>query len=586
MDLACWQSQSSITLSGDYLSQPSENSSLFPLPFDWFSDQYQQQATGTTHYWLKIINAPTDDLALQTGFWLGHIQIFQYSVAADGPPTNEQLIYDNQFAEGQFSNNSSVVLLNSTFNPTLNSTLHSIRDATFDTAGSDFYLEFRLSNFTEYTARASESPQLGHFIALQNQQHFEYARAALLAGCFMGISLFLLVFWWVLRQRIEFLALSASSAVLGIRFLDSEMLLSALLPNINPVFGAYIGWGTFYALGITWSLYFITRFKIKAINFASYGFLISAAIGVLLLSNYELGVQYGIQFYRPIAAILLVLLFSLYFYYARKERHGLLAGIAGLIVCVASIIDICLYVSSNRLAIDASNFAFIILLVSQSANIAGAYRYNLKEKSRLSKEIGDLHKNIEHKVQVRTKELTTENQKLATLSLTDELTQLPNRRCFDIKLADEISHHDNELGLLMIDIDLFKSINDRYGHSIGDQVLQRVAAELNEICRTSDLAARIGGEEFAVVLPNSQSGCLQVAERLRSNIAALNLVIQNQEIKLTASIGAAIYQPGEEVCTFIERCDKELYQAKHLGRNQVSPKETALLINHTASIAN
>ncbi len=129
------------------------------------------------------------------------------------------------------------------------------------------------------------------------------------------------------------------------------------------------------------------------------------------------------------------------------------------------------------------------------------------------------------------------------------------------------------LTLLMLDIDYFKQINDEYGHPAGDEVLRKVADCLRARLRAQDIAGRVGGEEFLVVLPQtSLHGALELAESLRSSVQALCvLAADGREISLTISIGVSTLEvvPGLEGTTLIAAADAALYRAKNKGRNRV-----------------
>jgi diguanylate cyclase len=127
---------------------------------------------------------------------------------------------------------------------------------------------------------------------------------------------------------------------------------------------------------------------------------------------------------------------------------------------------------------------------------------------------------------------------------------------------------------LIIDIDHFKKFNDKYGHIVGDEVLKFVAKNIRKVVRGNDLVARIGGEEFAVILPETPlMGAVTVGENVRTSIARLKLERKGKTEKLetiTVSIGAAQYQPGESLENFVNRADQALYSAKNAGRNRVT----------------
>ena len=169
------------------------------------------------------------------------------------------------------------------------------------------------------------------------------------------------------------------------------------------------------------------------------------------------------------------------------------------------------------------------------------------------------------------------NAELSTLASTDALTHLPNRRQFDATLHKEWYRALRDaapLGLLMIDVDRFKPINDRYGHPVGDAFLARVGRVIRDnVRRAGDMAARYGGEEFAVVLPGTApAGALEIAEVIRQAVAASdtrNLV--EGGYPLTVSIGVAAMVPlaGAGAAVLVNSADAALYQAKRNGRNRV-----------------
>jgi diguanylate cyclase len=155
---------------------------------------------------------------------------------------------------------------------------------------------------------------------------------------------------------------------------------------------------------------------------------------------------------------------------------------------------------------------------------------------------------------------------------TDPLTQVCNRQAFDREIATLLKQ-DQGLCLVFCDIDHFKQFNDEYGHLMGDRVLQRVAALIRDGLPADGLAARFGGEEFALLLPTSTlAAAEQVAELVRRRIEQLRVKIRNSERVLdniSASFGVAIAQPGDTPETLIDRADQALYAAKRSGRNRV-----------------
>lgn len=181
-----------------------------------------------------------------------------------------------------------------------------------------------------------------------------------------------------------------------------------------------------------------------------------------------------------------------------------------------------------------------------------------------------------------TKEISSISDHLVAAkrqALTDGLTNIANRRCFDEELARLTAEAEEEktpLCLLIGDIDHFKAFNDTHGHRVGDKVLQQVARTLTQCVKGRDLPARYGGEEFAVILPvTDEKGAEKVAEQIRTTISQKKMRMKSsgQELgTVTMSIGVSSYVPGENLTALIERADQGLYEAKRQGRNKVIVK--------------
>ncbi len=184
---------------------------------------------------------------------------------------------------------------------------------------------------------------------------------------------------------------------------------------------------------------------------------------------------------------------------------------------------------------------------------------------------------LEQLVAERTAALEQANRQLATLSSTDGLTGIANRRHFDEALAAECARARRSaqpMALMMLDVDLFKDYNDHYGHQAGDEVLRRVAAVLaGNARRPGDLAARYGGEEFAIIAANTdRAGALAMAEAIRSAIELLEIPhARSPRGRLTASLGVALLAADDDItpAQLVARADEALYRAKAGGRNRV-----------------
>lgn len=158
----------------------------------------------------------------------------------------------------------------------------------------------------------------------------------------------------------------------------------------------------------------------------------------------------------------------------------------------------------------------------------------------------------------------------------DTLTNLRNRSWFDDALVRQLKLAESRqqpICLLMLDVDNFKSVNDRYGHVVGDHVLATVGAILNSSIRPSDLSARYGGEEFTIILPDTPlSTAKQIAERLRQQMESRNINIDNSpdEVSITISLGIAMAKSGEHARMLVDRADRAMYKAKEMGKNAIA----------------
>jgi diguanylate cyclase (GGDEF)-like protein len=175
---------------------------------------------------------------------------------------------------------------------------------------------------------------------------------------------------------------------------------------------------------------------------------------------------------------------------------------------------------------------------------------------------------LAHDVQV-------ERDRAERLARTDFLTGLNNRRAF-YEMSEaclrQAKRYEREASIIMLDIDHFKAINDQFGHATGDAVIRSVAQAIRDNVRAADVAGRLGGEEFAILLPETVAkDALSSAERLRAAVGSLRVQHSGYSVGFTASFGVAGMRPGDQLDELIARADSALYRAKNGGRNRVAP---------------
>ena len=232
-------------------------------------------------------------------------------------------------------------------------------------------------------------------------------------------------------------------------------------------------------------------------------------------------------------------------------------------------------------------FATPIIHLAKIANeIAESGNYHLRAQSNFKGEIGQLisvfngmlnkidgrEQELEALVLHRTQELELLNQQLANQAYHDSLTKLPNRSLFEDRLKQSIAHAAREgtqVALMFIDLDNFKEVNDTWGHAAGDALLCQVARRLESQCRKMDSVARIGGDEFTLLLILEEDDDISEISRRIIDIFQVPFDILDKPLLITMSIGVAIYPiHGYDYDVLKTKSDEAMYQAKRLGRNQ------------------
>ncbi len=184
------------------------------------------------------------------------------------------------------------------------------------------------------------------------------------------------------------------------------------------------------------------------------------------------------------------------------------------------------------------------------------------------KDMGDRLKDMQTELEEAKEQLNSSQ----LVAMTDSLTQLPNRGAYDLYIAkeyDRYRRYGGDLSLLICDVDKFKSINDNYGHQAGDKVLQLISRQVKKGTRETDFLSRYGGEEFVVILPQSDAeAALKVGEKIRTQVANSPFHFKGARVQITISCGIASFAAGYRIEQVFDAADKALYKAKQNGRNQ------------------
>jgi diguanylate cyclase (GGDEF)-like protein len=291
------------------------------------------------------------------------------------------------------------------------------------------------------------------------------------------------------------------------------------------------------------------------------------ALAFLLLIP-GLGIHYAIRPFWQYGAPLITLPFLLVVVHEARigNPSARVLGVAATAFILTLMFDL-LLIQGLRSGPSLIPFGFLSILVGMGVLLVDRFSNLL---NRLETEVADRTLELS---QVNQR-LQQANQTLETRALHDPLTHLLNRRGFEQVVNEEharIERNGRRYALLLIDIDYFKRVNDAHGHAVGDAVLTAMANVLCTELRDVDRRARWGGEEFVVLLPETDSnGVLAVAEKLRAAVEAMQVAQGAESVQVTVSLGAAVLEAGQSFEDCLARADNALYASKHGGRNQVA----------------
>lgn len=432
------------------------------------------------------------------------------------------------------------------------------------------------------TGGAAQAPVLGPTEVMYRKQFARSAAHMILLGACLLITVYCLSLAYFSESRRAFhifLILMAFGS--GLRLLITGNLLQQIMPSIRVDHQAYISWFSFLILltiFIACQVFVLARIfdHFKKLRLIFLSLPVTPLILMAIAPWVELKTFLQISHVFRAAIVSLSLVYSVFlFFQLRRHSIHLLELSSMIMIIVAGASDIYLYQQNKDPYVELFSLAIFLFIVIQAGRLGWGYIHLLAREKNLSMDLKDLNESLEVQVSHRTQELESANARLSLAAATDALTNLPNRRSFDREIIREIRRADrnnSKLCLAIADVDWFKKVNDNYGHHFGDQVLESLAKGLRERLRVTDYVARIGGEEFAILLPNSDSEvAFKVLEELRLNIAQLKFP-EVPEFSISLSIGCCQWQAKHSDEDLYKCADLALYQAKAQGRGRVSIK--------------
>ena len=425
----------------------------------------------------------------------------------------------------------------------------------------------QLSNGPYLSGGFYELPAIGTLSQLSQRQDRKHLFIAIALGAFLLLGLINLSLWLVRKNDMAQLFLAGLAFTMALRLIDTGKLLYPMYPDAEIIWFMRIGWFTAMLMTVLWSGFIRSllpqHFPLWIHRVTT---LLIAVSGLfLLVSGSDYWLQIGGFYARGL--IFVILLFSIraitYAIFSREQSsYYFLAGVS--VLGITAIVDT--IGQSLGYPLNTTIYGFLALVLFQTITLNKHYLFALTEQERLAV-------NLESLVTERTEELRVVNSRLTELAETDELTGLSNRRMFLSEFSRQkaiAKRGDETLSLAILDIDFFKSINDRWGHDAGDKTLKAFSNLLKSELRDTDVVARIGGEEFALLIrTDSYSVTVIKAKMICEKIAAENFSSVEGDFQITISIGLCEVASEDDVHSAMKRADDALYQAKNKGRNQV-----------------
>ncbi len=442
--------------------------------------------------------------------------------------------------------------------------------------GNQFRLQIEVSNTYGQNGGLVRAPVIAPLDFINEDLQQGKLVALILITVLIVFGLINLSLWMVKVEDWSRLLLATVSFLVASRNLATSYVLYDFFPLLTVYFDAIWGWVMFLAGTALGPSYFRVSYPRLIPRWQLFAPLSLSLIAFLLLAFTPLIViqKFG-DIYRPANAINAALITI---YLAMGLRTGdakLKITVFGLsLICAAFTFDIMrFHIYGSDTALSATSLAWVFFMVSQTVFMSTRYKRALDHAEEMAEKLVSLNAELESKVIERTSELEEKNKQLDALAHIDTLTKVANRRALEVCAHKELQRADrsgNSLVIALLDLDHFKKVNDRFGHAVGDEVLESTAQLLNRNLRAGDTIARWGGEEFCIIFPDTlKDTAHQVSLRLCEALNQQSFNSDSETFKVSASFGLSATKDKRPLEELIHEADQALYQAKHDGRNRV-----------------
>lgn len=450
----------------------------------------------------------------------------------------------------------------------------------FDADGGPVELAIQVANEHHRRMRLNRV-YIGEAPTIRRLTHLRLIRDAVLFGSLALLAAYHLVVFFLHQRDRAFLFFAGIAGVAAMRLgITTERVLVRVWPAMPPELMMKFGYAPAFLLLPLIVLYLHQLSPFGTLQSAArVARIVASGFALLILVTtvqiYDWVFEYALL---PIVALGLYVLVLVILRPTFDSRSGAnVIAVGGVIVLVTAVSDYLREIGVLQ-APELLSVGILVFLLLQAYFLAWRFQSAYTDISELAGEVQRLNRDLEERIEERTRELAAANERLRQISRTDGLTGIANRRYFDEAYEREWQHavrYSTPIAAILADIDFFKAYNDHAGHLEGDDCLRRIAGILQTGARRrTDVVARYGGEEFMILLPDAELEiAVSVAEDLRGRVMALGIPHPDSEVAeaVTVSFGVAMMRPGgeDEPASLLRQADTALYRAKERGRNRV-----------------